>query len=347
MKRNLVSSGEDFLKMRRPDILEAVQRLAQVSGRFATINLSEGKQAGEWLSLFLCPFHDDPDPSLGFNIKNNTFHCFGCGLGGTSWTLVGLAICGPSYSQQADYNDVLRWWHGKEHAPVEWTPLQIKPKPVFQAKKLAAASKRYQYDIFWKHQFVKDQFGLDIATTKHFHLGWWESKFGPYITIPHYRSNKSLVGMNARYAYRDVPEDKIKYILSPGSSRIGLYNGVVLLDPKNEGRRVYVVEDEKSVWMLHQHGELAVAYPANPHSTTGNINEAWLPYFEKVVPVPIGDLDRNEVGQITAANAANALGVEAACLPTLEGVKDFADLALLYPGLVKSWLYSVEQGLDI
>jgi len=52
-----------------------------------------------------CPYHADPDPSLNFNPRKNTFHCFGCGAKGTIRKLV-RDLTGISESeaikQQAD-----------------------------------------------------------------------------------------------------------------------------------------------------------------------------------------------------------------------------------------------------
>ena len=36
----------------------------------------------------ICPFHNDSDPSLSFNIEENYFHCFGCGAGGGPVNLI-------------------------------------------------------------------------------------------------------------------------------------------------------------------------------------------------------------------------------------------------------------------
>jgi DNA-binding MarR family transcriptional regulator len=45
-----------------------------------------------------CPFHPDPGPSLNFNAKKNTFHCFGCGAKGTTRKLV-MQLTGVSESE--------------------------------------------------------------------------------------------------------------------------------------------------------------------------------------------------------------------------------------------------------
>ncbi|MDA0027765.1 CHC2 zinc finger domain-containing protein [Brachyspira hyodysenteriae] len=36
----------------------------------------------------ICPFHNDTNPSLSFNIKDNYYHCFSCGASGDNIKLV-------------------------------------------------------------------------------------------------------------------------------------------------------------------------------------------------------------------------------------------------------------------
>ena len=36
----------------------------------------------------ICPFHNDTNPSLSFNIKYNYYHCFSCGASGDNIKLV-------------------------------------------------------------------------------------------------------------------------------------------------------------------------------------------------------------------------------------------------------------------
>ena len=36
----------------------------------------------------ICPFHNDKNPSLSFNVKENYYHCFSCGASGDNIKLV-------------------------------------------------------------------------------------------------------------------------------------------------------------------------------------------------------------------------------------------------------------------
>ena len=47
----------------------------------------ELKQAGRY-HKGLCPFHPDKNPSFIVNPERNTFHCFGCGVGGDVYSFV-------------------------------------------------------------------------------------------------------------------------------------------------------------------------------------------------------------------------------------------------------------------
>jgi DNA primase len=47
----------------------------------------EFKTSGRW-QMARCPFHEDSDPSFGINENTNSWHCFGCGKGGSTIDLV-------------------------------------------------------------------------------------------------------------------------------------------------------------------------------------------------------------------------------------------------------------------
>lgn len=50
----------------------------------AVLNLQVRHWVGQDEVMCTCPFHDDSDPSLAFNIKSGLFICYGCGARGTA-----------------------------------------------------------------------------------------------------------------------------------------------------------------------------------------------------------------------------------------------------------------------
>lgn len=104
--------------------------------------------------------------------------------------------------------------------------------------------------------YVNDLFcedGIDYCTQKEFEIGFDE--YSNRYTIPIRSEIGDLVGVKGRYFYRDVPEDKNKYIYleSCPKSKIlyGLYKTMphILLQKK-----VYVLEAEKAVMQLWSYG---------------------------------------------------------------------------------------------
>lgn len=50
----------------------------------------------------LCVFHKEKTPSLSFNVRENRFHCFGCGASGDAITLV-MRVCNLSYPDAVEW----------------------------------------------------------------------------------------------------------------------------------------------------------------------------------------------------------------------------------------------------
>jgi hypothetical protein len=324
----------------RPDIRAVIERLAKVNPRFMGIEITSSNTRGNWAGNFHCPLHDDPDESFEVNLANNTFHCFGCELKGSSWTLIGYAICGPSYSPESDWQSATRWWDGVATQAIAYVPFTPAPKKPFDVPKFTRLLHNWQKTLFWKRHDLMREHGITYETAADFGMGFvsYSDPQRSYFVIPYYRSNGKLHGINTRYWLREVPENVLKYCIVTGSSK-GLYNGKVILNPANAGKRVFVVEDEWSVMALHQMGELAVAHSAGAASVFGNLREEWISYFSDVHPIVIADMD--DTGQASAGNAAMVLETEVADLPALPHVKDFADYARLYPQEARIWLNQI------
>ena len=64
------------------------------------INTRRGKRRGEEIT-FLCPVHDDTNPSASWNPTKMTWHCFACGAGGGMLYLAGILGVAPPRRRQA------------------------------------------------------------------------------------------------------------------------------------------------------------------------------------------------------------------------------------------------------
>ena len=122
------------------------------------------------------------------------------------------------------------------------TEKPLKPIP----EKILSYFKPYVNDMF-------NEDGVSYETQAEFEIGYDE--FTNRITIPIRDDLGNLVGVKARYFYRQVPEDeqKFMYIEKCARSQIlyGLYKTINFI---KKAQRVFVVEAEKGVQQLYDKG---------------------------------------------------------------------------------------------
>ena len=122
------------------------------------------------------------------------------------------------------------------------TEKPLKPIP----EKILSYFKPYVNDMF-------NEDGVSYDTQAEFEIGYDE--FTNRITIPIRDDLGNLVGVKARYFYRQVPEDeqKFMYIEKCARSQIlyGLYKTINFI---KKAQRVFVVEAEKGVQQLYDKG---------------------------------------------------------------------------------------------
>lgn len=107
------------------------------------------------------------------------------------------------------------------------------------------------FDPYINDMFYEDGVGYD--TQVEFEIGYDE--FTNRITIPIRDDLGNLVGIKARYFYRQVPEDEQKFIYIEKCARsqilYGLYKTINFI---KKAQRVFVVEAEKGVQQLYDKG---------------------------------------------------------------------------------------------
>lgn len=71
----------------------------------------------------LCPFHDDHNPSLSFNIKENYYHCFVCGASGDNIKFVKEIL-------KCDFSEAIEFISGNNYKTVNYIKKEVKDKKI-------------------------------------------------------------------------------------------------------------------------------------------------------------------------------------------------------------------------
>ncbi len=117
-------------------------------------------------------------------------------------------------------------------------------KPINE--KIISYYKPYVNDIFYEDN-------IDYETQREFEIGFDEES--NRYTIPIRSEIGDLVGVKGRYFYREVPDDKNKYIyLEPCSKSKILYGLYKTADFARMAQRIYIFESEKAVMQLWSYG---------------------------------------------------------------------------------------------
>jgi DNA primase len=154
-------------------------------------DLGQPHQKSSRWALWVCPFHPDKKtPSLGVNLQDGHWHCFGCKKGGNAITWMcayhrmryeeALAVLGISDHIRADH-----WLgNGYHDAPknIARVKEEKKPSSIWQTRGLAFLT--YARNQLWQTpdaiDYLREQRLLEDATIQHFGLGYnpsdvWDS----------------------------------------------------------------------------------------------------------------------------------------------------------------------------
>jgi len=228
----------------------------------------------------VCPFHDDHNPSMSINSRDNYFHCFTCKAGGDAIKFV------MDY-EKINYPEAIEKIAGMLNFALEYT----NEKSEFKVDKkiLETVNAHYQSELF-RHQEAVDYLyerGFDNNLIYHFGLGWAGSSaellrlleneqiskedalkvgilkansdgifasFINRITFPINNHAGKLVGFGGR----TISNHPAKYVNSPQSvvfdkSRT-LYAYDLAKKPAMQKREVIVTEGYMDTIMLHKAG---------------------------------------------------------------------------------------------
>ena len=202
------------------------------------------KRAGSNLKG-LCPFHSEKTPSFTVYPADNSFYCFGCGVGGDAITFI-------RKRENLDYPDAVEFLANRAGITVVRDERGDKyaPAPKFDKAKMLAmnvdAAKYFHKRLFDDTPEAKaalDYFvnkrGLSLATIKHFGLGFAPNSFDVFskYMLAHGYTYDELVagflcGKSESGRYYDAFRNRVMFPIIDVSGNVIAFGGRVMDDSK-------------------------------------------------------------------------------------------------------------------
>lgn len=267
-----------------------------------------------------CPFHDDKTPSFTLYPKEQTFHCFGCGKGGT---VIDYIMYRESIKEPYD---ALEYLSGKYNITLPGFD-----KEAFKRKKEIINTNRSKALQDYKNMKQAETFlierGFNKESVKKFGIGFNIRENA--ITIPFLDTYGNVAGIT----YRNMDKNKPKYVNSADDEVFKKSELLYGLDKarKHIKDKVFIVEGYFDVMALHEMGyPESVAY-CGQSMTDGQVNllSKYIQSNTKIFLIP----DNDKTGMRQVANniklirqrLRNPIGV----IELPDGIKDANDVLKL------------------
>ncbi len=200
------------------------------------------KRAGSNLKG-LCPFHSEKTPSFVVYPADNSFYCFGCGIGGDAVTFV-------KQMEHLDYPDALEFLAKRAGITIPLTnDRNYSGKRVDKSRvlKMNTDAARFFHKCLISNDsdakaalaYFTDKRGLDLATIKYFGLGFAPNSynvFSNYMRKLGYSyeelTEAFLCGKNDRGQYYDAFRNRVMFPIIDVSGNVIAFGGRVMDDSK-------------------------------------------------------------------------------------------------------------------
>ena len=200
------------------------------------------KRAGSNLKG-LCPFHSEKSPSFTVFPADNSFYCFGCGVGGNAITFV-------RQIEHMDYPDAVVYLGKRAGITVVRDSKETyEGKAIDKSRILKMnvdAAKYFHACLFSKDAAAQDALryftearGLSVATIRHFGLGFAPNSFdafGKYMRSLGYTYDELvagfLCGKSERGTYYDAFRNRVMFPIIDVSGNVIAFGGRVMDDSK-------------------------------------------------------------------------------------------------------------------
>ena len=201
------------------------------------------KRAGSNLKG-LCPFHSEKSPSFTVYPSDNSFYCFGCGVGGNAITFIRLR-------ENLDYPDAVKFLANRAGITIINDDKEIyKSAPKFDRNKMfkmnVDAAKYFHKCLFADtpdakaalSYFVNER-KLSLAIIKHFGLGYAPNSFdafSKYMLARGYTYDELvagfLCGRSEKGTYYDAFRNRVMFPIIDPSGNVIAFGGRVMDDSK-------------------------------------------------------------------------------------------------------------------
>lgn len=267
-----------------------------------------------------CPFHDDKTPSFTYFPETKSFHCFGCGINGTS-----IDYIMQRESIKEPY-EAVEYMANKFNVAIDGFDKETIERKREAVKKNRSQAYEHLKNIKQGESFLLDR-GFDQETIKKFGLGFSTKQNA--ITIPYLDTYGNVVGET----YRNMDEDKPKYI---NSSEDEVFKKSELLYGLDKARKhikdkVFIVEGYFDVMALFQMGYKESVAFCGSYLTDGQAHllSKYMARNTKIYLIP----DNDKTGLKNAARNIKALRTKTnnpiSIIKFPDGIKDANDVLKL------------------
>ena len=207
-------------------------------GSYVSLRRASGNMKG------LCPFHSEKTPSFTVYPADNSFYCFGCGVGGDAITFI-------KKMEHLDYPDAVEFLAKRAGITIpDSQNSQYHSGPKIDKKRIydmnVVAAKYFNANLFSNDPKAKaalayftEKRGLSISTIKHFGLGFAPDSFDAFSKYMFSRGFTYdemvagfLCGKSEKGRYYDAFRNRVMFPIIDVSGNVIAFGGRVMDDSK-------------------------------------------------------------------------------------------------------------------
>lgn len=207
-------------------------------GGYVSLRRAGGNMKG------LCPFHSEKTPSFTVYPADNSFYCFGCGIGGDAITFI-------KKIEHLDYPDAVEFLARRAGITIpDSQNAQYRTGPKIDKKRIydmnVVAAKYFNANLFSNDpkarealRYFTEKRGLSISTIKHFGLGFASDSFdafSKYMLARGFTYDEMvagfLCGKSEKGHYYDAFRNRVMFPIIDVSGNVIAFGGRVMDDSK-------------------------------------------------------------------------------------------------------------------